>query len=122
MLGGGQDEQSDEKPLADVPDVYAKFIETQTLAAAMRGGNVDALAAETADIDARASRIYSTIAKKAEAATLAKSAATTEWNEPLNGAALEKGERIERTRYPSGAVVCAVIDSRGVAVRTYREA
>jgi hypothetical protein len=70
----GQDGQDDEKPSVDVPDPLAKFLETAELRAALRGGNVEALAAETADIDANAARVYQTIAKKAEAATLAKSA------------------------------------------------
>jgi hypothetical protein len=114
----GQDNVNDEPASDDAPDVYAKFIETQTLAAAMgRRGNVEAFIEETQELDARAARIYKTLAAKAQATSFAKSAATTdEWDAPLNGA---PGTRIEKTRI-GDSVVCAEIKD-GVAIRTWRE-
>jgi hypothetical protein len=50
----GQDGQDDERPSRDVPDLFGKFLETAELRGALgRRGNADALAAETADLDAR---------------------------------------------------------------------
>lgn len=118
LFAMGQDGQDDEKPLPNVPDPFAKFVETAELAAACgRHGHTLAenFAASTQDIDARARDIYKTLAAKAQAAPLAKSAATSDWDAPL-----EKGERIERTRI-GDSVICAVMDSRGVCIRTYKE-
>ncbi len=116
----GQDGLDDERPANDVPDPLSKFLSDAELAATLgRDGHnrVANFQTETAELDSRFSHVYQIIAKKAEAETLAKSAAAPEWNEPLSG---EKGVRIEKTRYPSGAVVCAEIKD-GVVVRTYRE-